>query len=108
MIIVTEKAVQELKQLLEKEHKPSLAVRMAVKGGGCSGLTYHLAFEENPPKETDKVFETNGIKVVVDMKSYLYLNGTLLDYTTSLMGSGFQFNNPNAKKSCGCGVSFSA
>ena len=108
MVTVTEKAAQQLKQLLEKENKPNLAVRMAVKGGGCSGLTYHFAFEENPPRVTDKAFEANGIKLVVDMKSYLYLNGTELDYTTSLMGSGFQFNNPNAKKSCGCGVSFSA
>ena len=109
MITVTENAAQQLKQLLEKENKPSAAIRMGVKGGGCSGLTYHLIFEENPPHpERDKVFETNGIKIIVDKKSYIYLNLTQLDYTSTLMGSGFQFNNPNAKKSCGCGVSFTA
>ncbi len=106
MITVTERATQQLLQLLEKENKPNAVVRMAVKGGGCAGLTYHLAFEENPPRETDKVFESHGVKIVVDKKSYIYLNMTELDYTTSLMGAGFQFNNPNAKKSCGCGVSF--
>ena len=107
MITVTEKAAQQLQILLEKENKPNAAIRMAIKGGGCSGLTYHLAFEENPPHpERDKVFETNGIKIIIDKKSYIYLNMTQLDYTSSLMGSGFQFNNPNAKKSCGCGVSF--
>lgn len=109
MITVTERAAQQLKQLLEKEQKPDVAIRMAVKGGGCSGLTYHLAFEENPPHpERDKVFEANGVKLVVDKKSYIYLNMTELDYASGLMGSGFRFNNPNAKKSCGCGVSFSA
>ena len=109
MITVTENAAQQLKQLLEKENKPNAAIRMGVKGGGCSGLTYHLAFEENPPHpERDKVFETNDIKIIVDKKSYIYLNMTQLDYTSTLMGSGFQFNNPNAKKGCGCGVSFSA
>ena len=109
MITVTEKAATQLKALLEKENKPDAAIRLAVKGGGCSGLTYYLAFEENPPHpERDKVFEASGIKIVVDKKSYIYLNMTHLDYTSGLMGSGFQFNNPNAKKSCGCGVSFSA
>ena len=109
MITVTENAAGQLKLLLEKEKKPKAVIRIAVKGGGCSGLSYYLAFEENPPHpERDKVFESNGLKMVVDKKSYIYLNMTQLDYTSSLMGSGFQFNNPNAKKSCGCGVSFTA
>ncbi|MFH1858304.1 MAG: iron-sulfur cluster assembly accessory protein [Candidatus Omnitrophota bacterium] len=109
MITVTEKAAQQLKQFLEKENKPNAAIRMAVKGGGCAGLTYHLAVEENPPHpERDKAFEASGIAVIVDKKSYIYLNGTQLDYVSSLTGSGFQFYNPNAKKSCGCGISFSA
>ena len=109
MITVTENAAQQLKALLEKENKPDATIRLAVKGGGCSGLTYHLAFEENPPHpERDKVFEAGGLKIVIDKKSYIYLNMTQLDYASNLMGSGFQFNNPNAKKSCGCGVSFSA
>ncbi len=109
MITVTERAAQQLKSLLEKEKKPNAAIRMAVKGGGCSGLTYHLAFEESPPHpERDKIFDANGVKLVVDKKSYIYLNMTELDFKSGLMGSGFEFNNPNAKKSCGCGVSFSA
>ena len=107
MITVTEKATQQLKELLKKGNKPNTAFRMAVKGGGCSGLTYHLAFEENPPHpERDKVYDVGGIKLIVDKKSYIYLNMTQLDYKSTLMGSGFEFNNPNAKKSCGCGVSF--
>ena len=107
MIEVTEKAAQEIRRQMEKENRPNAMLRMAVKGGGCSGLTYTVSFEESP-KEYDKVFESQGLKLVVDKKSYIFLNGTVLDYTSNLMGSGFQFNNPNAKKSCGCGTSFSA
>ena len=107
MIEVSEKAAEVLRQQMEKENRPNAIVRLAVKGGGCSGLTYDLSFEE-APKEYDKFFESQGLKMVVDKKSYLFLNGTTLDYTSNLMGSGFQFKNPNAKKSCGCGTSFSA
>jgi iron-sulfur cluster assembly protein len=109
MITVTDNATKQLKVLLEKENKPNATIRVAVKGGGCSGLSYYLAFEETPPHpDRDKLFEVSGLKMVVDKKSYIYLNMTQLDYASSLMGSGFQFNNPNAKKSCGCGVSFTA
>jgi len=109
MITITDRAAQQLKQLLEKENKPQAAIRMGVKGGGCSGLTYHLAFEEKAPHpERDKVFDIKGITLVVDKKSYIYLNMTELDYQANMMGSEFQFNNPNAKKSCGCGISFNA
>ena len=107
MIEVTEKAAQVLRQQMEKENRPDAIVRLAVKGGGCSGLTYDLSFEQTP-REYDKAFESQGLKMVVDKKSYIFLNGTVLDYTSNLMGSGFQFKNPNAKKSCGCGTSFSA
>jgi len=107
MIDVTERAAQEIRRLMEKEKVPNAMLRMAVKGGGCSGLSYALSFVDTP-KEFDKVFEAHGLKLVVDKKSYIFLNGTVLDYTSDLMKSGFEFKNPNAKKSCGCGTSFTA
>ena len=81
-------------------------IRVGVKGGGCSGLTYHLEFDTEL-KEDDKVFEDKGIKIVCDKKSMLYLVGTELDFTGGLNGNGFSFNNPNASRTCGCGESFS-
>ena len=80
-------------------------VRVAVEGGGCSGLTYKLDFD-NESKEGDQIFEDKGQKIVCDMKSFLYLCGTELDFTDGLNGKGFNFNNPNATRSCGCGESF--
>ena len=106
MITVTPTAVQEVKRLMEKEQKPNLGLRIGVKGGGCSGLTYVLAIEEAVPKEYDSIFEQEGITILVDAKSHLYLDGTTVDYKNSLMGGGFEFSNPLAKKSCGCGTSF--
>lgn len=109
MITLTEGAVQEVKQLIEKEHKPNLALRIGVKGGGCSGLSYLVGLEEANPKPYDQVFEQDGIKVLVDAKSHLHLDGLTIDYKlNNLMGGGFEFLNPNAKKSCGCGTSFAA
>lgn len=108
MITLTEAAAQEVKRLIEKEQKPNLGLRVGVKGGGCSGLSYVLALDEATPKQYDTVFEQEGVKVLIDAKSQLYLDGTTIDYKTNLMGGGFEFNNPNAKKSCGCGSSFSA
>ena len=81
-------------------------VRVGVKSGGCSGLSYDLKFDKEQI-ESDKVFEDNGIKIIVDTKSFLYLIGTTLDYSGGLNGSGFVFNNPNANRTCGCGESFS-
>ena len=81
-------------------------VRVGVKSGGCSGLSYDLKFDREQI-ESDKVFEDNGVKIIVDTKSFLYLIGTTLDYSGGLNGSGFVFNNPNANRTCGCGESFS-
>lgn len=106
MITLSPSAVQEAKRLIEKEQKPNLGLRIGVKGGGCSGMTYVLAIDEATPKQYDSVFEQDGIKVVIDAKSHLYLDGTTIDFKDAVMGGGFQFNNPLAKKSCGCGTSF--
>ena len=81
-------------------------LRVSVKGGGCSGLSYNLDFD-NEEKTGDQFFEDNGIKITLDMKSFLYLAGTELDFTDGLNGKGFNFNNPNASRTCGCGESFS-
>jgi len=81
-------------------------VRVGVKSGGCSGLSYDLTFDKNK-QETDKVFEENNVKIIVDKKSFLYLVGTTLEYSGGLNGKGFVFNNPNANRTCGCGESFS-
>ena len=81
-------------------------VRVGVKSGGCSGLSYELNFDKSN-KEEDKVFEDNGVKIIVDKKSFLYLVGTTLEYSGGLNGTGFVFNNPNATRTCGCGESFS-
>jgi iron-sulfur cluster assembly protein len=108
MITLTASAAQEVKRLIEKEQKPNLGVRVGVKGGGCSGMSYVLALEDAAPKQFDTVFEQDGIKVLIDAKSHLYLDGTTIDYKSAMMGGGFEFVNPNAKKSCGCGSSFTA
>ena len=106
MITLTPSAAQEVKRLIEKEQKPNLGLRVGIKGGGCSGMTYVLSVDEATPKQYDSVFEQEGVKVLIDAKSHLYLDGTTIDYKNSLMGGGFEFNNPLAKKSCGCGTSF--
>jgi iron-sulfur cluster assembly protein len=107
MIQVTPKAVQRIRQVFARQGVEGGGLRVGVQGGGCSGLSYLIRFE---PKErpSDQVFEFDGVKVFVDPKSLLYLDGITLDYRESLMQSGFVFDNPNAKKSCGCGTSFTA
>ena len=107
MITLTAAAHSKVKEIMEKENKADWSLRMGVRGGGCSGLNYVLGFDNNVA-DTDEVFEQDGVKLVCDMKSYLYLNGTEIDFTEGLQGTGFVFNNPNAQKSCGCGQSFSA
>lgn len=107
MIQITDKAIERLAALKQEEgHPDTHNVRVAVKGGGCSGLMYDLEFD-GETNEKDEVFEDKGMKILVDKKSLLYLLGTTLDYTDGLNGKGFQFVNPNASRTCGCGESFS-
>jgi iron-sulfur cluster assembly protein len=106
MITVTERAKHKAVELMTKDNKPADAfIRVGVDGGGCSGLTYKLEFDVEI-KEGDKVFEDKGIKIVCDKKSFLYLVGTELDFSDGLNGKGFEFHNPNASRTCGCGDSF--
>ncbi len=107
MITISDKAKVELKTLREKEgHPTNYNLRVSVKGGGCSGLMYNLGFDAEIG-ERDDIYEDNGLKIVVDKKSLLYLIGTTLDFSDGLNGKGFQFVNPNATRTCGCGESFS-
>ena len=107
MITLTPAALEEVKRLIGKEQKPNLAMRVGVKGGGCSGFSYQMGLEEATQKPYDTVLEQDGVKILIDAKSHLYLDGTAIDYKAGLMGGGFEFQNPLAKKSCGCGHSFS-
>lgn len=108
MIQLTERAVEKVRALLAQEQVSDTGgLRLAVQGGGCSGLTYAIRFDTQP-RANDKVFEFGGVKVFVDPKSFIYLAGTVLDYKVDLMRQGFEFQNPNASKNCGCGESFSA
>ena len=108
MIKVAETAKQKVSVLMREEgfDPSSDFVRVGVKSGGCSGLSYELKFDNNFQKE-DKLFEDNQVKILVDKKSLLYLVGTTLEYSGGLNGKGFVFNNPNAQRTCGCGESFS-
>ena len=103
MIKISESAARRIRSLLEG--KEASGLRLKVIGGGCSGLQYKMDLDD--PKEGDKVFERDGVRVFADRKSYLYLHGTELDYAEGLMESGFRLENPNVKRSCGCGNSFS-
>jgi iron-sulfur cluster assembly protein len=107
MIQVTPAAASEMRRLLAAQGFRGWGLRVGVKGGGCSGLSYTMQFEEKPA-EHDRVFEAEGLRVICDPKSYLYLKGLTLDYTNELMGGGFKFINPNAQRTCSCGSSFSA
>lgn len=108
MIKVSDTAKTKVLSLFSEEgFSPDTAyVRVGVKSGGCSGLSYELTFDENA-RENDKIFEDNGVRICVDKKSFLYLVGTTLEYSGGLNGKGFVFNNPNAQRTCGCGESFS-
>ena len=107
MINVTDKAREEITTLLTKEGKTTNHnIRVSVKGGGCSGLMYDLSFDPEI-QDADEVFEDKGVKILVDKKSLLYLLGTTLDFSDGLNGKGFEFVNPNASRTCGCGESFS-
>jgi iron-sulfur cluster assembly protein len=108
MIKVSETAKKKVVELMTDDgfNPTTDYVRVGVKGGGCSGLSYDLKFDHTQAEE-DKIFEDNGVKIIVDKKSFLYLIGTTLEYSGGLNGAGFVFNNPNANRTCGCGESFS-
>jgi len=109
-ILLTEKAASQIKKIVQESGLPAeeTRLRVGVKGGGCSGFSYMLDLTEEPRGEMDEELESNGIKVLVDMKSLLYLDGTEIDFKDEVMQQGFVFKNPNATSSCGCGSSFSA
>ena len=106
-INLTEKAVTELKKIVKEQNLPEkVALRLGVKGGGCSGFSYAMGFDEGKPGEQDEVLDVQGIPVYVDKKSLVYLDGMVVDFHEDLMQRGFVFSNPNAASTCGCGTSF--
>ncbi|MBV70518.1 MAG: iron-sulfur cluster insertion protein ErpA [Myxococcales bacterium] len=106
MIGLSENAAQKVLELIDNRPNPTTGLRVGVRGGGCSGFTYFLEFAEAPNKG-DRELESHGVPLFVDPKSYLYLMGTEVDYVDNLGQSGFKFTNPNARRTCGCGESFS-
>jgi iron-sulfur cluster assembly accessory protein len=107
MITVTPVANSKVKEIMGQQNPAPVALRLAVVGGGCSGFSYHMAFE-NQQNPTDNVYEIDGLKILVDQMSDMYLADVSIDYVETLEGAGFKFNNPNVKNTCGCGSSFSA
>jgi iron-sulfur cluster assembly protein len=109
-INLSEAAAKEIKTIIKDQGLPEAEtkLRVGVKGGGCSGFSYMLDLTEEPAGDADEVLESHGVKILCDMKSYLYLNGVEIDFKDEVMGRGFVFKNPNATSSCGCGSSFSA
>lgn len=107
VIELTQSAQDHVARLMQREKKEGSVLRVSVVGGGCSGLSYKMSFEEKPA-DADALIEYSGLKVVVDPRSALFLKGITVDYVDGLNGSGFTYTNPNAKRSCGCGTSFSA
>lgn len=106
MITLTDRAASELKDLMTSQNKTDAALRVWVAGGGCSGLSYGMALDENAPEPDDKVFEHDGVKLFVDTLSLGYMEGSSVDYVDDVLGGGFKIENPNATSSCGCGSSF--
>ena len=106
-IFVTEAAAKRLKAVMFAEGKDDHFVRMSVDSGGCSGMNYKMDFDNNQ-ESYDKIFEENGLKVVCDLKSWLYLKNITIDYSDDMLNGGFKIENPNAERTCGCGTSFSA
>jgi iron-sulfur cluster assembly accessory protein len=106
MLQLTDTATHKVKEIIAQQNPAPIALRVAVVGGGCSGFSYHMAFDnqENP---TDNVYQFDGLKVLVDQMSEMYLDGVQIDYIETIEGAGFKFNNPNVKSTCGCGSSFS-
>jgi iron-sulfur cluster assembly accessory protein len=106
MVNLTETAVSKVKEILDTQEPKPAGLRISVVGGGCSGFSYSMAFE-NAPNMLDKTYNYSGLKIFIDQASMLYLDGAQVDYVESLEGSGFKFNNPQVKSTCGCGSSFS-
>ena len=106
-IFVSKKAVTRLKAVMASEGKRGCYLRMSVDSGGCSGMNYKMDFDEKQ-KKFDKFFEQNGLKVICDLKSWLYLKNITIDYSDDMLNGGFKIENPNAERTCGCGTSFSA
>ena len=106
MLSLTPTAVTKVKEILSQQTPEPAGLRVAVVGGGCSGFSYHMAFENQVNTDSDNVYEFEGLKVLVDQMSEMYLEGVSIDYIETLEGSGFKFNNPNVKSTCGCGSSF--
>ena len=106
-IRLTKDAAKRVNAILSGENKKGYALRISVTGGGCSGMSYNLTFDEKQ-KEFDKIYQCNGIKIVCDIKSWFYVKGTEIDFSDDLLSGGFKLNNPNANRTCGCGTSFSA
>jgi iron-sulfur cluster insertion protein len=107
MITITEKAAVKVKEIADSEALQGQGLRLRVVGGGCSGFSYDLYFEDQPT-DMDETFQANGVNLYIDPLSFQYLDGTEIDYVEGMHGSGFKFNNPNVKGTCGCGSSFSA
>ena len=106
MVLLTDKAAEKIREIRGEENiEEGYALRLKVQGGGCSGFSYDLYFDQ--PQETDRPFELKGVKLICDEMSLMYLLGTEVDYVEGLHGAGFKFNNPNVKSTCGCGSSFS-
>ena len=105
-IVISEGAAEFARKRLEKRGTPGAAVRLGVKGGSCSGYSYVIQYEDSAPRERDYVYEKNGIRFIVDKKSFLFLAGSTLDYENTLMFQGFKFVNPQETQKCGCGHSF--
>lgn len=105
LVDVTPRAAEEIQRQLTKQNEPGQGIRLAVKGGGCSGLSYHLDYDQ--PTDRDHVLDIQNIRVLIDRKSAIYLKGMTLDFSDDLNSRGFKFVNPNATNTCGCGESFS-
>ncbi|MCU0227266.1 MAG: iron-sulfur cluster assembly accessory protein [Bryobacterales bacterium] len=107
MINLTDTAIEKVRSIIDTQEPKPAGLRISVVGGGCSGFSYSMAFE-NSPGMLDKVYDFSGLRVFVDQASLLYLEGAQVDYVETMEGSGFKFENPNVKSTCGCGSSFSA
>tara|TARA_Y100000766_G_scaffold68559_1_gene57481 strand:- start:27 stop:371 length:345 start_codon:yes stop_codon:yes gene_type:complete len=105
-ITLSTQAADKVRSALKIEGKEGFNLRMSVKGGGCSGMTYKMSFDNNQ-QEFDKVFESQGINIICDLQSWMYLKGTNIEYSDDMLNGGFKISNPNAERTCGCGTSFS-